>query len=792
MSKVHLSRKDLEIPNLLREFSFKTTEDIAPSSKIIGQPRALEALEVGLGVPHQGYNIFVTGLTGTGKMTTIHSMVMKRAAKEENPGDWVYVYNFDNPQEPQALHLGKGEGRKLAEWMGNLVESLTRSLPSILTSEHYQQAKIRLQKVYSEKEQKLIKHFEAQVTKEGFKLINLQIGGTTRPDLAVMVEETPYPLGGLEELVHQKKINPEDVKTYQRKYIHLMEEMGRVYQQIKSLHEEYQKKLEALQKQAITPTLEEWFQQAQQSFDSPDAHTYLASVKEDVLKQLDRFIDPPKKEKDPYLRYRVNVVVDNAQIEGKPVVVETNPTFANLFGVVERRGEGKDRYYTDFTMIRGGSLLKANGGYLVLNFTDVLREGGVWYQLLRTLRHNALTIQPVDYYAFVAPVTMKPEPIPLNLKVIMVGERWAYHMAYRWDEDFPKIFKVLAEFDHTMPLTQENIQDFLNLLRKIIQEEGLHHFDKPAVETLLKYAIRDAGARDKVSTRFDYIADLMREAHYWAKASGAKLIHADHIQKAYKSRLNRHRRLEDHYQELLEKQTLLLDVSGKKVGVVNGLTVYDLHYHRFGIPVRITARVSLGQEGIVNIEREADMAGNILNKGTLIMAGYLKANFTRNKPLSINATLCFEQSYGSIDGDSATLGEIYALLSAIGNLPVRQDIAVTGSMNQWGEVQPVGGINEKIEGFFEVCSRRGLTGEQGVIIPKANAQDLILHPEVLQAMEEEKFHLWAIERVEEGFELLTNMKVGKPLKAGGFSRGSAYDKVDKALKEMVETYKKYK
>ncbi|HPR64070.1 MAG TPA: ATP-binding protein [Thermoanaerobaculia bacterium] len=799
--KYELKRSDLAWKCSKDTFPHKTTEEIESTLNIVGQERAVRAITLGLGIDHDGYNIFVTGLSGTGRMTTIRSMVSTIASKEPNPGDWVYVFNFEDQDQPLALHLDQGKGKRLQDEMSSLIRSLRSALPSLFTSEPYQQAKARLAERYRKMEKDAVTEYEKRISEKGFSLVQIQMGPVSKPDLLPVIDGKPVPAGELDDLLKQGAITREKMEELQKEYSELIEEMGGVYQHIKTIQAEFQDKLIKLQQNFVLPTIKELLSEMRAVFEGERVSKYLNDVQEDILSNLDLFVEEEKEKekelinsiKDPFLRYRVNVVVDNSKSRGRPIVMETHPSYQNLFGTIERVALGKNQYHTDFTHISAGSLLQANGGYLVLNFMDLISEpGGVWTTLMRMLRHATLTISPVDTFSLINPIAMKPEPIPLKVKVILIGEKWAYTMAYQWDEDFKKIFKILAEFDREMTMNSENTAGFIHLMRKIIDEEELLHFSQSGVFALMEYASREAGRRDRLSTRFDHLADIMREANYWARQSRSKNITDRHVRQAVSSRDDRHRHVEDKIHENFMDEILMVSVTGKATGQINGLTVYDLGYHRFGAPAKLTAQVSLGQEGIVNIERESDMAGNVFTKGTMIITGYLRGVFTRHKPLSMHASLCFEQSYGGIDGDSASMAETCVLLSAIADIPLRQDLAITGSMNQMGVAQPIGGVNEKIEGFFRVCKQKGLSGTQGVIIPESNVRDLVLSQEVLESLDEGTFHIYAVDHVTQAAEILTGMRVGTPDRDGRYPRSTLYARVNDALQKMAREYKDFK
>lgn len=776
--------------------NFKTTAEVERTKEIIGQERAVQAIKLGLGLDGMGYNIFVTGLSGTGRTTTIQTMVSKIASKQENPGDWCYVYNFEDPNSPKALHLGAGEGTKLAQAMDRLVETLKVILPSVITSESFQKEKKNLQEKFKEKERKIASEFEELLKEKEFTIVQVQMEMGTRSIPMPLIKGKVVDINEIDKLEREGILKSEDIKKINKDYEDLVSKLENTLLELKEVQNEFEKQFRVLIYNFFKPILNQFFTELKMQFPQEDVKNYFDEVQKNILRDPEPFLksqeDKEKKKEDLFLPYKVNVIVDNKMTKGRPIIIEHNPSYVNLFGTIERSFEGRFTSKTDFMQIRAGSLLKANGGYLVANFNDLIQEPGVWHSLKRALRNEKVYIFPEDNYFFAPPSQLRPEPIDLKVKVILIGDIATYQLAYYLDEDFKKIFKVLSEFDSSMDCTKENFKSFVQLLAKIIDEENLKNFTAEAVLKVAEYSMKLAGRKGKLSTRFDAVADIMREAHYWAREEKNDLVEEKNVIKAIREREKRHNLTDDKIKEMILQNILNIETEGKKVGQVNGLTVYDLGYYSFGKPVKITADVSLGQDSIINIEREADLAGNIFKKGSLIIAGYLRQTFTKDKPLSINASICFEQSYGEIEGDSASCAEFYALLSAISNVPARQDVAITGSMNQKGLVQAVGGINEKIEGFFNLVKEKTLKGTEGVIIPKANLQDLILKEEVLKEIKNGRFHIWAIEDISEGIEILFEVPAGKKKKNGQFPKNTLFAKIDKVLQENSKLLKKYK
>jgi len=492
-----------------------------------------------------------------------------------------------------------------------------------------------------------------------------------------------------------------------------------------------------------------------------------------------------------FAEYEVNVMVDNSGTQGAPIVEETYPTYRNLFGSVERMMDRSGLWRTDFTKIKEGSLLKANGGYLVINATDALLEPGVWPALKRTLKTKRIEIQAYDPFFLFTTSSIKPEPIEVDVKVIMIGDDLSYRLMYRYDEDFNKIFKAKADFDTVMDRNQATINEYTGFIKKICQEENLKPFDRSSAAAVVEYGARLAGKQKKLSTRFHQISDLVREASYWADEKGSAHVTEKHVDLAIENRIERLNLVEDRIQEMIQDGQIMIDTEGAVVGQVNGLSIFDMGDYAFGRPSRITAKTSMGKAGVINIEREVEMSGPIHSKGVYILSGYLRGKYAQDKPLNMCASLCFEQSYSGVEGDSASSTEIYALLSSLSEVPIRQDIAVTGSVNQRGEVQPIGGVNHKIEGFFAVCKARGLTGSQGVIIPHQNVEDLMIRKNVVLAVQEGEFHIYPVKTVDQGIEILTGMKAGERKADGTYEEGTLNELADKKLKELAENLEKF-
>jgi ATP-dependent Lon protease len=552
----------------------------------------------------------------------------------------------------------------------------------------------------------------------------------------------------------------------------------------------------------ISPAVKDSISDIKEKFNYEKVQQYLDEVQEDILANLGRFREkeetPPPipglvipQMVDSFSEYQVNVLVDNSETKGAPVIVETTPNYRNLFGTIERVVERSGIWKTDFLHIKAGSFLRANGGYLIFNALDALMEAWVWPALKRTLKNQIIEIQTYDPFYFFSTSALKPEPIECNTKVIMIGETQIYYILYSLDDDFKKIFKIKADFDSVMNKEDEKIQQYASFIRKICDEDKLRPFDNTGIAAVVEYGVRITGRQKKLSTRFYLIADLLREANYWAEKDGSDVVTEKHVDQAIEKKIHRVNLIEEKIQEMIDDGTILIDSDGMVVGQVNGLSVYNLGDYMFGKPSRITAKTSMGKAGIINIEREVEMSGPIHNKGVYILSGYLRSKYAQDKPITMSASVCFEQSYSGVEGDSASSTELYALLSSLSGLPLRQDIAVTGSVNQKGEIQPIGGVNEKIEGFFEVCKAKGLTGKQGVMIPHLNVDDLMLRKDVVEAVKDGKFHVYPVKTIDQGVEILTGFEAGEESGDGRFKEGTVNGLVDKKLRELGTKIKEF-
>ena len=779
------------------KLGFKTTKEVEICTKIIGQERALGAIRLGLDIESAGYNIYVAGFVGTGRNTTIKRLLEQLEKGETSPDDLCYVQNFHNPDMPSLINLPAGKGKVLKNDMNLLIETLRRNVPLIFEDERYQENRKKIVETFKNREKDILKSLEKRVESEGFVLAQVQTGPYTRPDVLPVVGESAVAMEQLEKSVEEGKLPKEDLGKKKQQYEQLSEELENAFKDVRKIEKQMKGELDGFDMQAVLPMVKDAIGELKQKYAKhKKLLAYFDDVEKDIIENIDNFKprgeQPPilmpfmpfQQRADDFLEYDVNVVVDNSDTRGRPVIIETTPTHRNLFGSIERVVGRFGEWKSDFTRIKAGALLRANGGYLVLNALDVLTEPGVWQTLKRTVRNRIVEIQPYDPYYMFSGTSMKPEPVDFDLKVVMIGDTYLYHLLYTYDEDFRKTFKVKADFDTVMARNKESINDYACFMAKIVTNEKLRHFDRSGVGAVVEYGVRLGGLREKVTTRFLEVADIVREASYWASKAKCELVKAEHVDRAIEEKVYRVRLIEEKIQELIDRGVLMIDIAGSRVGQVNGLSIYDLGDHAFARPAKITVQTSMGRSGIINIEREANLSGRTHDKGVLIMTGYVRAMYARERPLTLSASICFEQSYAGVEGDSASAAELFAFVSSLSGVPLRQDIAVTGSVNQMGEIQPIGGVNEKIEGFFDVCKTRGLTRRQGVIIPERNVQDLMLRKDVAAAVSAGKFHIYPIKKVEEGIEILTGKTAGARGKDDRYPRGTVNYLVDKRLEDM--------
>jgi ATP-dependent Lon protease len=792
----------------LSRVPFETTAQAQKREGFVGQERALRALKMGVELSAPGYNVFVCGLAGTSRGGTIAQMIEDLHPATKPSLDKCYVNNFKIPDRPRLLSLPRGSANVFKKDMQAGVDFLRRRIPQVFEGEPFQRQKGRIVERFSVREKDLMDDFTRRIAREQFALGHMQVGAVALPEIFPVLEGQMVPIEDVSKLVHEGKLETGVAEEIERKYEQFRQEFTVVYRKTLTLSRELASELSYLEQEAASVLVDGVIEELKEKYPGAGASEYLEEVRHHLLDNLGPFKERegeeeqsgeqpevlqkmPGPERDPFRVYGVNVILSHNSESDSPVIFETTPTYANLFGTIQRAYDARGGWTSDFMDLRGGSLLRADGGFLIMYSIEALSEMGVWRALKRTLNHTRLEIQPLEVFYPFATTALKPEPVELNVKVILIGDRDLYELLYEYEEDFRKIFKVRVEFDEEMPLSDGVIEEYAGRLRALSEKENLFPFDRGAFAAILEHGVRKAGRRNKVTARFVDIADLAREAHYTAAAAGENVVRAAHVRSAIASKMERHNLIETRIREMIEEGTLLVDLTGACVGQVNGLSVLEIGGYAFGKPVRITASAALGKAGLINIEREANLSGRFHDKGVHIIAGYLRSCFAKDKPLSLAASICFEQSYAGVDGDSASSTEIYALLSALAELPLRQDIAVTGSMNQRGDIQAIGGVNEKIEGFFDTCRIEGLTGTQGVMIPAANVEDLMLREDVLEAVKSGKFHIWPIGRVEQGVELLTGVRAGQGNGDGGFEKGTVFARVDERLREMANTMKEF-
>ncbi len=787
MKKFELKAEQLRWQCKTELLKFKSTEDLSLCEGIIGQPRAIEAIKLGLNVKYPGYNIFITGPVGTGRTTAITKLLEELKTKKDKLKDLLYVNNFKNPDLPKLIVLDAGKGKQFKDDMTRLIYQLKTNIPQVFASEEYQKRRERIVSKFEVEQHKMISEFEKRVEEKGFKLVQVQMGPFVRPAILPIVDDKPRNFEELDELINEGKLTSEKLDKIKQDLQELEKEMGTIYAKTKENQDKLNDEIAKLNEWSVKPMVSHLIDEIRKKFDNKNVDEYLDEVFAEILTNIERFLKKETKT-DEFRIFEVNLLVDNSETKNIPIIFETAPNFKNLFGTIERYLPSPGVLISDFLNIKAGSFLRANGGYLVINAFDALIEPGVWQTLKRALRNGVVDIQVFDPFYIFSTSALKPEPISVDVKVVMIGNEWLYYLLYYGDEDFKKIFKVKADFDIEMNRDVRNINNYASFIKSICQTENLLPFTKEAIAEIIEYGVRLAGRKDKITTRFHLIADVIRESDYWARQNNNTTVDKEDVEKAIEGWRKRINMYEEKIQELIKKDILMIQTKGKAVGQVNGLSIYQLGDYIFGRPTKITAKTSVGRAGIINIEREANLAGRTFNKGVLIISGFLRSRYAQDRPFSMDATLGFEQSYSEIDGDSASSAEIYAILSALSNVPIKQGIAVTGSVNQNGEIQPIGGVNEKIEGFYEVCKAKGLTGEQGVIIPRANVNDLMLKQEIVDVVKRKKFHIYAIKNIDEGIEILTGLKAGRKTKTG-FEKNTINYLVEKRLKEYAEKMK---
>jgi len=772
-------------------FEFETTEDIIPLEGIIGQERAVKATEFALSIKRSGYNLFMSGLTGTGKTRYIKSKLKDFAQKEKTPEDICYVYNFRKTSHPICITLPCGKGQEFKTDMEDLVGDLQEAITKVFAGDEYEESKTQFLKDYQNEKQKIIQELHKFAEEKGFILKYANSGY-----LSIPVHE-----GKQLNADEYDNLEPSVKDIFEKNTYEVQEKALEVVKIIQQLEKNVKEKIKKLQNEMAIFAIGHLIKNLQDKYSKINRiQTYLKNIQNDILQNLEDFIDSEEDDKSPFpwlkkggkegllLKYQVNVLVDNSECKGAPVIFEFNPTYHNLVGRIEYVNE-LGAVTTDYTKIKPGALHKANGGYLVLQAKDVLTNPFAWEGLKRVLKTQELTIEDIrEQYGAVSIASLKPEPTKIDVKIIILGNPYLYQLLYSQDEDFRKFFKIKADFDSDMDLNYDSMSKMAAFISSHCLQEKLKHFDRTGIAKVIEYSTRLAGHQNKLTTRFNELVEILYEADVYAAIDNSQYVTSEHVERAFREKKYRSNRYEEKIQEMFEQGKLLITLEGDIIGQINGLAVVNIGDYAFGKPNRITAATYMGRSGVINIEREIDLSGSIHDKGLLILIGYLGEKFAQDRPLALSASLCFEQLYGGIDGDSASSTELYVLLSSLAEVPIKQGIAVTGSVNQKGEIQPVGGITEKIEGFYAICNLKGLTGDQGVIIPEQNISDLMLNSEVIEAVENGKFHIYAVQNIDEGIEILSGVPAGKKDKQGNYAKGTIYYLVEQKLKKYSKSY----
>jgi len=769
-------------------FEFETTADLDPLNGIIGQSRAAAAMEFGLAIKRPGYNIYVSGITGTGRSSYTRSIVSRIAANESIPNDWCYVYNFKNPDKPKCINLPAGMGYKLQKDMKRLLKDLKIKVPQAFEGEEYEKQKGQIIQEYQAKSSEYMESFNVFAREQGFVIRKSEHGLMTIP------LRDGKPMDDKDYI----EMPPEERKKIEDNSFMVQGKLMETLKRMKEIEKAARDKIDQLETKIALLAVEQPIMELKEKYDKyKNIIEYLQAVQRDIIHNVEDFrnLEVGKaetldlveriREKDFTIKYQVNLAVDNRDTKGAPVILESNPKYDNLLGKIEYESN-MGVVTTDFTKIKAGSLHQANGGYIIINMSDLMRNPESWEGIKRSIKTGNITIENIFSMSGIVSGGIKPEPIPLNVKIILIGSSYVYQILYTHDEDFRKLFKIKADFDTDMSSDKGNCLKYASFIRSHCEENGLMHFDRSAVAAVIEYSRRLAEHKYKLSTRFNDIIEVLYEADAWARIAGEQKVTGSSVKRAIEQKWYRSSRIEEKMQELIDTGVVLISTEEKVVGQVNGLSVMNFGDYTFGKPSRITATAYAGEKGIVNIEREVEMSGSIHDKGVLILTGYLGDKFAQDFPLTISASICFEQLYDGVEGDSASSTELYALLSSLSELPVKQYIAVTGSVNQKGEVQPIGGVNEKIEGFFQTCKTRGLKGNEGVMIPWQNVDNLMLKDEVIEAVREGMFHIYPVKSIDEGIEILTDVPAGTRDESGNYPENTVFHLVQKKIEKFAK------
>ncbi|MFH1855736.1 MAG: ATP-binding protein [Candidatus Omnitrophota bacterium] len=769
-------------------FKFKTTDELKVTEKILNQQRASHAIDFGLKMKGKGYNIFAVGVLGTGRNTAVSAAVEKIAAGQPTPDDWCYVYNFDSPDEPKAIRLKGGLGEEFRKDIEEVIKELKSSVPKAFESKDYEEQKRYIIKKFQDKRDELVDGLEAKSQEKGFELKQTSTGLISVP----IVKGKPLSSDKFETLNSEEKVKIEASRE------ELQAEIAEVLRKVRNLEKEIKAHIKKLDNHIALFATEHFFDELEDKYkEYPYIKEYLECLKEDVVENIDVFREkemPPfpmpnfgmGDDQKLFTKYKVNVLINNKNTKGAPIIKENNPTYYNLIGRIEYRPQ-LGAMTTDFTMIKPGAIHRANGGYLIVQAMDILKNFMAWEAMKGIIKTEHIKIEDInEQFRVISTVTLKPQAIPVNLKIIMVGHPLIFHLLYMLDEEFSKLFKVKADFNTLLEKNDVQIENYANFISLRAKHDKLLPFTNEAVAKIIEYSSRLIEDQNKLSARLLDIADILREADHWAKDDSSQQIMGYHITKAVEEKVYRSDMIEERLREMIREGSILIDVKKEVVGQLNGLSVIDSGDYSFGLPSRITASIFMGQKGLIDIQREARLSGKIHSKGVMTISGFLGEKFAYNKPLTVSASLSFEQTYSEIDGDSASSAEVYVLLSALSGLPLKQGIAVTGSVDQKGNIQPIGGVNEKIEGFYHVCKQEGLDGRQGVIIPEINVKNLMLKEEIIEVVRNKKFHIYPVKSIEEGIEILTGKPAGEKKKDGTYTAGTVFGMADKKLTELAQ------
>lgn len=777
-------------------FNFKSTEEVNTLQEIVGQPRAIESIKIGAKVAAKGFNIFVTGLAGTGRLTTVKSILEQVEGYSNTFYDYCYVNNFIDPDKPILIRLPQGEGKKLSKAMEDAVNYLKKRLPKLFEEDDYQNAKRKIFESYQQRENEILSEFDKKI--QPFNLIrgnyeNEQ--GIVIQDVFPVIDGQPVHISQIEQLVAEKKITKKQAQEFYQYYQQYHAEIFNLSRQSFKMLQEMKTSLSELDRTTSSVVIDTTFKEVEENFKNNTIKSYIEEAKKYIIKNLVLFIkgsenpqttiEENQTENDAFSVFSVNVVLDNSETKSPPIIVETTPSYTNLFGTIEKTYDKRGFWKTDYTKIKAGALLRADQGYLIVNADDLFMEPGVWQALKRVLLYNKLEIQPMDVYFQISQSYLKPEPIDIKVKIIIIGGQTLYHLLYEYEKGFKKIFKINAQFDYYTKKNEELISNYVKFIAKICRDENLPHLTPDGIARIVEWSAEYAGSQDKLTLKFSDLADLVREASYYSD-NHEKLINREAIQKALDIRRYRNNLLDEKIKNEILDDVIMVSTSGERIGQINGLTIYNDGIYTFGKPARITSTVSVGNAGIINIEREAQMSGAIHNKAILIISGFLRERFAQKFPLSLSSTIAFEQSYGGIDGDSASLAEIYVLLSGIAKCPINQSFAITGSMNQKGDAQPIGGVNEKIRGFWEICKYKGFNGMQGCIIPEQNVKDLMLDNDIIEDVKAGNFKIYSVKKVEDAVPLLFGMEAGELDNEGNYPENTLFSKVVCSLQRLYK------